>query len=176
MPASTFLTFILLFNNGGLEHVERDILLSEPAELSCQERPGRQEMVEDGKRGDGRNAGASEGTDGQEDRLDPAARPPQQDCLGSMWPMLLLLPVIYFLLIRPQQKEAKARRAMLAAVKKGEKVVTSGGIHAEVVAIHEQEGTLTLKIGSDAGQRIKVDRSAITRVKRDAQQDKQDKA
>ncbi|MFQ5506961.1 MAG: preprotein translocase subunit YajC, partial [Planctomycetota bacterium] len=75
-------------------------------------------------------------------------------------PAILLL--MYFMMIRPQQKQEKARRQMLAELKKGDHVVTGGGIHCQVVSIGE--ATVTVKFGSDPGQRFKIDRSGINRV------------
>ncbi|MDP6424668.1 MAG: preprotein translocase subunit YajC [Planctomycetota bacterium] len=90
----------------------------------------------------------------------PSAAP--QDCLQ---PALLFggfLVLMYFLMIRPQQKQEKMRKAMLGAVKKGDAIVTSGGIHGQIAAIDEK--TVTIKFGAGDGQRLKLDRSAVARV------------
>ena len=87
---------------------------------------------------------------------------PMESCM-SMLPLFLgMFALMYFLVIRPQQKTEKARKAMLAAIKKGDKVATSGGMHGEVDALDEQ--TVTLKLGGADGMRIKFDRAAIGRV------------
>ena len=57
------------------------------------------------------------------------------DILTLLWPFLLMFAVFYFLLIRPQQKRNKQRSQMLAALKKGDRVVTIGGIHGTIVEI-----------------------------------------
>lgn len=54
-------------------------------------------------------------------------------------PILLLVVVFYFLVLRPQQRKEKDRRAMIEAVKKGDKVVTAGGLRGTVVKVYEQE-------------------------------------
>ncbi|MGI9306129.1 MAG: preprotein translocase subunit YajC [Gammaproteobacteria bacterium] len=55
----------------------------------------------------------------------------------SFLPLVLIMAVFYFLLIRPQQKRAKAHRNMLAALAVGDEVLTSGGIYGRVVKITE---------------------------------------
>ncbi len=72
--------------------------------------------------------------------------------------------IVYFLMLRPQQKQEKARKAMLAELGKGDKIVTSSGIHCEIVSVHAEEGAVTVKFGNEAGQRFKIDRTAISRV------------
>ena len=78
--------------------------------------------------------------------------------------MLLIFGIFYFLLIRPQtkerQKQEKARRAMLAAIKKGDEIVTNGGIIGKVV--HAEEKRLTIKTGDNT--RITVDRGRVAAV------------
>jgi preprotein translocase subunit YajC len=54
-------------------------------------------------------------------------------------PILLLIVVFYFLVLRPQQRKEKDRRAMIEAVKKGDKVITAGGLRGTVVKVYEQE-------------------------------------
>lgn len=74
---------------------------------------------------------------------------------------IALVAIFYFLIILPQSKEKKRVEKMLAALKKGDKVVTSSGILAEVSAIKDDK-TLTLKIAE--GVKIDILRSAITQV------------
>lgn len=57
--------------------------------------------------------------------------------LNGILPLVLIFAVFYFLLIRPQQKAAKAHRAKLAAVKKGDQVVTGGGLVGKVVRVDD---------------------------------------
>ncbi len=78
--------------------------------------------------------------------------------LSGPIPMLVLMFVIfYFLLIRPQQKKAKAHKAMLAAIKKGDQVVTGGGIYGRVTGVDEQ--TLVVEIAPQV--RVKVNRANV---------------
>ncbi len=57
--------------------------------------------------------------------------------IANFLPFILMLAVFYFLLIRPQQKRAKEHKAMLAALKRGDKVVTSGGLHGVISEAHD---------------------------------------
>lgn len=80
---------------------------------------------------------------------------------GSMISTLIMFGAIfaifYFMIIRPQQKRAKERDKMLSAVGKGDKIVTSGGIHGTVAGLDEK--TVLIDVGNNV--KIKMDRSAI---------------
>jgi len=80
-----------------------------------------------------------------------------QPGLMNFLPLVLIFGIFYFLLIAPMRKRQKALQAMIAALKKGDKVVTSGGLYGEVYALEEE--TLILKIADNV--RVKVARSAI---------------
>jgi len=71
-----------------------------------------------------------------------------------------IFAIFYFLLIRPQQRQRKDRESMLGAVKKGDRVVTSSGMHGTVVGLSEQ--TMTLKVADSV--RLDFDRSALGRI------------
>ena len=60
-----------------------------------------------------------------------------QSALLNMLPLVFMFAIFYFLLIRPQQKKAKEHRAMIDALKKGDTVVTAGGIHGKVTSVDE---------------------------------------
>ncbi|GAX91467.1 preprotein translocase subunit YajC [Effusibacillus lacus] len=85
--------------------------------------------------------------------------------LTQLLPFILMIAIFYFLLIRPQQKRAKERNAMLSALKKGDQVVTIGGMHGTITEIDED--TITLKVAENT--RVKFERSAIGNVKKEAQ-------
>ncbi len=76
---------------------------------------------------------------------------------ASFLPLILIFVVFYFLLIRPQQKQAKQHQAFLGDLKKGNKVITKGGIYGEITSI--SDSALTLEIAENV--RIKVDRQSI---------------
>ncbi len=71
-----------------------------------------------------------------------------------------IFAIFYFLLIRPQQKQKRERQQMLGAIKRGDRVVTTGGLHGTIVGLNEQ--TVTLKIADQV--RVEVDRAALGRV------------
>jgi preprotein translocase, YajC subunit len=75
-------------------------------------------------------------------------------------PLILVFAIFYFLIIRPQQKQAKMRQAMIQAVKKGDQVITNGGIYARVVGV--AENILTVEIADNC--KVKLDRSAVQSV------------
>lgn len=66
----------------------------------------------------------------------------------ALLPLVLIFAVFYFLLIRPQQKKAKQHREMLSAVRRGDKVVTGGGVIATVVKVGDGE-EITVEIAKD---------------------------
>ena len=70
---------------------------------------------------------------------------------------ILIFAVFYFLLIRPQQKKAKEHQAYLANLKRGDKVITSGGIYGQITGL--TESAVTLEVAENV--RIKVSRSSI---------------
>lgn len=77
--------------------------------------------------------------------------------LGAFIPIILMFVIFYFLLIRPQQKKAKQHQEMIANLKKGDRVITSGGIHGLITSL--DENTVTLEIAEKV--RIKVSRATI---------------
>ncbi len=89
---------------------------------------------------------------------DPNAPPPP--AWVSFMPMLFMVGVFYFLLIRPQMKQRKERQNMLDAVKKGDKIVTTGGIIATVVSISPT--IMEVKLNEET--KVKVLRSAVAEI------------
>lgn len=83
---------------------------------------------------------------------------------GSMMSTVIMFGAIflifYFMIIRPQQKRAKEREKFLSNIQKGDKVVTSGGMHATVIGIEEK--TVLLQVSDNV--KMKFDRSAIANV------------
>jgi len=84
----------------------------------------------------------------------------QGSSLSAFIPLILMFAIFYFLLIRPQQKKAKQHKAMLGAVKKGDKVITSGGLHGEITGMTDD--AVTMEIAPKV--RVKVSRGAIAGV------------
>jgi preprotein translocase subunit YajC len=84
-------------------------------------------------------------------------------------PLTLALPVIlimgYFLLVRsPMKKQEQERQRLLAALKKNDKVVTSGGIIGIVASIKDKEDEVTLKVDESSNVRLRVLRSSIVKI------------
>lgn len=75
-------------------------------------------------------------------------------------PLILIFLIMYFLMIRPQQKRAKQHREMVSNVKKGDTVITQGGILARVASVRDDE----LEVEIAQGVRIRVVRSTIAQV------------
>ncbi len=80
--------------------------------------------------------------------------------LISLAPLLLIFVVFYFLLIRPQQKKMKTHRDMIGALRRGDKVLTAGGIIGSVVKVEDSE--LLVEIAKDV--RVRIARSTISEV------------
>ena len=59
------------------------------------------------------------------------------DLISSLLPLVALFAIFYFLIIRPQQKQANAHKDMVSNLKKGDKIVTNGGLIVEVVKVEE---------------------------------------
>lgn len=81
--------------------------------------------------------------------------------LISLLPLVLIFVVFYFLLIRPQQKKMKEHRAMVAAVRRGDRVVTSGGLIGQVTKVLSDT---ELQVEITEGVRVRVVRSAVSEV------------
>lgn len=67
--------------------------------------------------------------------------------LTSLLPLILIFVVFYFLLIRPQQKKAKEQKQMIDNLKKGDKIITSGGVYGMIEAVGTN--TITVKISEN---------------------------
>ena len=83
------------------------------------------------------------------------------DAFQAFMPLILIFVVFYFLLIRPQQKKMKQHREMLAAIRRGDKVITGGGILGTVSKV-ENDDELTVEIAKDV--KVRVQRSTVAAV------------
>lgn len=86
----------------------------------------------------------------------------QGNPIMSFLPFILIIVIMYFLMIRPQQKKQKEKMQMLEALKKGDNVVTTGGIHGKVAGFTDDNNTVIVKV--DDNVKLKVDKSAINVV------------
>ncbi len=81
--------------------------------------------------------------------------------LTSFIPLILIFVIMYFLLIRPQQKKVKQHQAMVAALRRGDQVVTAGGVIGKVTKVKEA-GEIEIEIAKDV--KIRVIQSTISQV------------
>ncbi len=90
---------------------------------------------------------------------------PWASFLGSPLPILLaLVAVFYFIVLRPQKHEQNRRKAMLAAVKKNDRVVTAGGIYGVVTNVRQEADEVTVKVDESTNTKIRMTLSSIVRV------------
>ena len=81
--------------------------------------------------------------------------------IASFLPLILIFVIMYFLMIRPQQKRMKEHRAMVEALRRGDQVVTQGGIVGKVVKVQE-DGMVEVEIAENV--KVKVVKHTITTV------------
>ena len=86
---------------------------------------------------------------------DPNANP-----LIGFLPIILIFIVFYFFIIRPQKKKEQQRKEMIEAVRKGDKVITVGGIHATVTQVDDD----SLLAQIDTNTKVRLDKSAVATV------------
>jgi len=79
----------------------------------------------------------------------------QENIFASLLPLIVLFGIFYFLIIRPQQKQAKAHQEMLAALSKGDKIITNGGLICDVVKAEEE--FIKVKLNDDTIVKIARD-------------------
>jgi len=78
--------------------------------------------------------------------------------LSTLVPMVLIMVVFYFFMIRPQVKKAKDHKKLVADLGKGDKVITTAGIHGRIIDLNET----TFLIEVESGAKIRFDKSAIS--------------
>lgn len=79
---------------------------------------------------------------------------------GMLIPMVLIFGIMYFLMIRPQQKKMKEHKAMVEGLRRGDQVITQGGIYGKVAKVADDE----LQVEVSEGVKIRVVRSTISAV------------
>ncbi len=94
------------------------------------------------------------------DAMAQAAPAQAADPVMSFLPLIILFVIFYFLLIRPQQKKAKEHTALVGGLKKGDEVVTSGGILGKITEAGENYVTVNIADNTD----IKLQRQAVSTV------------
>ncbi len=79
--------------------------------------------------------------------------------LAAMLPFIVIMFIVYFLMIRPNTKKQKEKKQMIQSLKKGDKIITIGGIHGIIAGIKQKGSILVLNIGKNVN--IAVNRSSI---------------
>ena len=85
------------------------------------------------------------------------------DIFLQLMPILLMIVIFYFLLFRPQQQRMKTHREMVANIRRGDTVVTGGGLVGKVYRIKEDSGEIEVEIAENT--RVRVVRGSITEVR-----------
>ena len=78
--------------------------------------------------------------------------------LSTIVPMVLIMVVFYFFMIRPQVKKAKEHKKLVAELKKGDKIITTAGIHGRIADLNDT----TFLIEVEGGVKIRFDKSAVS--------------
>jgi preprotein translocase subunit YajC len=86
----------------------------------------------------------------------------------SFLPLIAIVAIFYFLILRPQNKKQKETQKMLSALKKGDRVVTIGGIHGTIQTVRES----TVIIRVDDNTKVEFSRSAVSSVESQAKEEK----
>jgi len=79
--------------------------------------------------------------------------------LAAMLPFIVIMFIVYFLMIRPNTKKQKEKKQMIQSLKKGDKIITIGGIHGIIAGIKQKGSILVLNLGKNVN--ITVNRSSI---------------
>lgn len=87
----------------------------------------------------------------------------QPGIFEMLMPFVLIAVVFYFLLIRPQQKRLKEHRTLISSVKRGDTVITAGGLIGKVIRVNENIDELEVDLGNDV--KVRVVRSTIADVR-----------
>ncbi|MBD3287849.1 preprotein translocase subunit YajC [candidate division KSB1 bacterium] len=86
----------------------------------------------------------------------------QPNTFGFFLPIILIFLIMYFLIFRPQMKKQKEQKQMIESLRKGDKVITVGGIFGTIAGIKEKEGTLILKIADNT--KVELAKTSIAKV------------
>lgn len=96
----------------------------------------------------------------------PSSTGQQGNPVAAFMPLILIFMIFYFLLIRPQHKKQKEHEKILSNLQKGDKIVTTGGIHGIVANV--KDDVVSIKVAENV--KIDVSRNCITTVKREKQE------
>ncbi len=93
---------------------------------------------------------------------------------ASLMPFIMIAVLFYFMLIRPERKKKADMASMMDSMKKNDRVVTIGGIHGVVVNVQKDSEDVTIRIDDSTNAKMRVLRSAISRIVTDDGETKQD--
>lgn len=96
-------------------------------------------------------------------------QPPAANPIGMILPMLAIGLLMWVMLIRPQRRERAAREAMVAALKKNDRVITVSGIYGVVTNVRPEADEVTVRVDDTSNTRIRMTMSSILRVLGDDQ-------
>ncbi|MCI0495014.1 preprotein translocase subunit YajC [candidate division KSB1 bacterium] len=92
----------------------------------------------------------------------PAGGQGQANPLALWLPIILIFAIMYFLIFRPQAKKQKQQRMMIEALKKGDKIITAGGIYGTIVGVKEKENIIIVKV--DDNTKIELAKGSVAQV------------
>jgi preprotein translocase subunit YajC len=96
------------------------------------------------------------------------AQPPQAQDPNAIWrlmaPMVIIMFLFYFMLIRPQKRKEQELREMVRNVKENDRVVTIGGIYGVVTNVQRDAERITIRVDETTGAKLKINMSAVARV------------
>jgi preprotein translocase subunit YajC len=92
----------------------------------------------------------------------PAGGQGQANPLALWLPIILIFGIMYFLIFRPQAKKQKQQRMMIEALKKGDKIITAGGIYGTIVGVKEKENIIIVKV--DDNTKIELAKGSVAQV------------
>ena len=81
------------------------------------------------------------------------------EIISQLLPFVFLIAIMYFVIIRPQQKEAQSRKEMIESLKKGDKIVTAGGV---IAVVHKAEENF-LSVNMNDSTTVKITKEAVSR-------------
>jgi preprotein translocase subunit YajC len=81
-----------------------------------------------------------------------------------VFPIVMILALLYFVVLRPQRREQAKQQAMLAELKKNDRVLTAGGIFGVVTNVHREANEVTIKVDETTNTKLRVTLGSITRV------------
>ena len=81
--------------------------------------------------------------------------------IAAFLPMILIFVILYFLILRPQAKRQREHQKMLEVLSKGDKIVTTGGVHGTIVRINDEDKTIIVKVADEI--KLTIDRGAVAR-------------